>query len=65
MNYLKKNDKIVLTFFLEKKKISVFSGILIKIKKNTFSILKILQNYKIIKIFFIKNPNLISIKKYL
>ncbi|AFP83795.1 putative ribosomal protein L19 [Candidatus Carsonella ruddii CS isolate Thao2000] len=65
MIYLKKNDKIVLTFFIEKKKISIFSGVIFKIKKNTFSILKILQNYKIIKIFFIKNPNLISIKKYI
>ncbi|MFI4913393.1 MAG: hypothetical protein ACH6QR_00055 [Candidatus Carsonella ruddii] len=60
MNFIKKKNNIIISFLIDNK-ISVFSGKLLKIKKFTFTIEKKIQNIKIKKIFFIKNPNLISL----
>ncbi|MFI4878772.1 MAG: hypothetical protein ACH6QP_00785 [Candidatus Carsonella ruddii] len=60
MNFIKKKDNIIISFLIENK-ISIFFGEILKIKKLTFTIEKKIQNIKIRKIFFIKNPNLISL----
>ncbi|XRA05368.1 MAG: hypothetical protein ACN6LP_00735 [Candidatus Carsonella ruddii] len=60
MNFIKKKHNIIISFLIDNK-ISIFSGKLLKIKKFTFTIEKKIQNIKIKKIFFIKNPNLISL----
>ncbi|UNB92016.1 hypothetical protein ACJEC8_00475 [Candidatus Carsonella ruddii] len=60
MNYIKKNDNVLITFLLDNK-ISVFFGKIIKIKKFTFIIEKKIHNVKVKKNFFIKNLNLISL----
>ncbi|MFI4847084.1 MAG: hypothetical protein ACH6QJ_00300 [Candidatus Carsonella ruddii] len=60
MNFIKKKNNIIISFLIDNK-ISIFSGKLLKIKKFTFTIEKKIQNIKIKKIFFIKNPNLISL----
>ncbi|WP_433927971.1 hypothetical protein [Candidatus Carsonella ruddii] len=61
MKYFKKKNNIIITYLVNNK-ISIFFGKIIKVKKFTFNIEKKIQGIKIVKIFFIKNPNLISIK---
>ncbi|MGK2912778.1 MAG: hypothetical protein ACSLEI_00755 [Candidatus Carsonella ruddii] len=60
MNFIKKKNNIIISFLIDNK-ISIFFGKLLKIKKFTFTIEKKINNIKIKKIFFIKNPNLISL----
>ncbi|MFI4870017.1 MAG: hypothetical protein ACSLEH_00685 [Candidatus Carsonella ruddii] len=60
MNFIIKKNNIIISFLIDNK-ISIFFGKLLKIKKFTFTIEKKIQNIKIKKIFFIKNPNLISL----
>ncbi|MFI4883812.1 MAG: hypothetical protein ACH6QK_00295 [Candidatus Carsonella ruddii] len=60
MNFIIKKNNIIISFLIDNK-ISIFFGKLLKIKKFTFTIEKKIQNTKIKKIFFIKNPNLISL----
>ncbi|MGK2931099.1 MAG: hypothetical protein ACSLEG_00705 [Candidatus Carsonella ruddii] len=60
MNFIKKNNNIIISFLIDNK-ISIFFGKILKIKKFTFTIEKKINNVKIKKIFFIKNPNLISL----
>ncbi|XOD38926.1 MAG: hypothetical protein ACAF48_00840 [Candidatus Carsonella ruddii] len=61
MKHFKKFDNISISYLVNNK-ISIFFGKIIKIKKFTFNIEKKVQGIKIIKNFFIKNPNLISLK---
>ncbi|XZR52944.1 MAG: hypothetical protein ACM3Q5_00820 [Candidatus Carsonella ruddii] len=61
MEYIKKNKNIIITYLFNNK-INIFAGKIIKIKKITFHIVKKNQEIFIKKVFFIKNPNLISLK---
>lgn len=61
MKFFKKNNNITVSYLVNNK-ISIFFGKIIKIKKFTFNIEKKIQGIKLNKIFFIKNPNLISLK---
>ncbi|WP_211119132.1 hypothetical protein [Candidatus Carsonella ruddii] len=59
---IRKNDKVLITY-LSINKVFFFIGIIVKIRKNTFTIKKKYLNMYVKKIFFIKNPNLISLRK--
>lgn len=61
MEYIKKNCNVLITYLVNNK-INVFFGIIKKIKKITFHIIKKNQEVTIKKTFFIKNPNFISLK---
>ncbi|ATX33371.1 hypothetical protein CUN91_00165 [Candidatus Carsonella ruddii] len=61
MKFFKKNNNITVSYLVNNK-ISIFFGKIIKIKKFTFNVEKKIQGIKLNKIFFIKNPNLISLK---
>ncbi|MGP4128199.1 MAG: hypothetical protein ACTXNS_00800 [Candidatus Carsonella ruddii] len=61
MEYIKKNKNIVVTYLVNNK-ISIFIGKVKKIKKITFHIIKKNQEIFVKKTFFVKNPNLISLK---
>ncbi|AFP84349.1 hypothetical protein [Candidatus Carsonella ruddii] len=59
---IKKNDKILITYLVDNK-VNFLIGNIIKIRKNTFIIKKKYLNMYVKNIFFIKNPNFISLKK--
>ncbi|WMC19211.1 MAG: hypothetical protein NVS84_00830 [Candidatus Carsonella ruddii] len=61
MENIKKN-KIITIVYLINNKINIFIGKIKKIKKITFHVLKKNQEIFIKKTFFVKNPNLISLK---
>lgn len=61
MQFIKKNDVVAVTY-ISKYKIYTFFGLVKKIKKLTFTIVKKIQDIEIKKVFLTKNPNLISLK---
>ncbi|BCG49361.1 hypothetical protein [Candidatus Carsonella ruddii] len=62
MQFIKKNDVVSVTY-ISNYKIYIFFGLVKKIKKSTFTIVKKVQDIEVKKVFLVKNPNLISLKK--
>ncbi|AGS06636.1 hypothetical protein [Candidatus Carsonella ruddii] len=61
MQFIKKND-VVSVSYINNCKVYIFFGLVKKIKKLTFTIVKKIQDIEIKKVFLFKNPNLISLK---